>query len=269
MSARWTPVPAPPSPVRTEILRAFSTTTLAGVRGLGYSTRPPQTRGLGATGQQTFNSAAQIAGATLTTASAMGAGWATAAIPIVGPIIAGVTIGLSFLFARKGPKQKVATTKIVDAVEPYMKQNLEGYLAGPRNRSAQAQALANFDAGWQYIVEHCNIPEMGDPGQRCTDDRKAGACVWHDDKGECWNWFKGYRDPIANDIPTDDPTSASGSGSNLITQTRTDPTTGQQVQVLVDPATGQVVSNSGGTSSSLLPILAIGAIILGLTMEGN
>ena len=101
----------------------------SGVGGLGIGS-------LGVTGQQAVMSMPQIAGATLTTASAMGASWATAAIPIVGPIIAGVTVGLSFLFARKGPKQKVATTEIVDKVEPLLVQNLEGYLSGPRTVSS-------------------------------------------------------------------------------------------------------------------------------------
>lgn len=153
---------------------------------IGRMRRP----GLSGTTEQNIMSSVQIAGATVSTASALGAGWATAAIPIVGPVIAGVTIGLSMLFGRKGPKQKVATTKIVDAVEPELKKNVEGYLAGARNVSSQAQALANFDAGWQYVVEHCDIPEMGDPGKRCVSDRQRGGQ---------WDWFSYYRDPIAND----------------------------------------------------------------------
>lgn len=146
------------------------------------------TRGAGA--QNLVMTAPAIAGASLSAASAMGAGWATAAIPIVGPIIAGVTVGLSLLFARKGPKQKVATTQIVDAVEPLLAENLRGYLAGERTVSAQAQALANFDAGWSYVVEHCQIPEMGNPGKACVADRQRGGR---------WDWFAYYRDPIAND----------------------------------------------------------------------
>lgn len=49
----------------------------------------------GASAQSVVLAAPAIAGASLSAASAMGAGWATAAIPIVGPIIAGVTVGLS------------------------------------------------------------------------------------------------------------------------------------------------------------------------------
>lgn len=144
----------------------------------------------GASTQNLVMAAPAIAGATISGASAMGAGWATAAIPIIGPVVAGVTIGLSLLFARKGPKQKRATTEIVNAVEPLLQENLQGYLSGPRTRSSQEQALANFDAGWAYVVEHCQIPEMGNPGQACVADRQPGGQ---------WNWFAYYRDPISND----------------------------------------------------------------------
>jgi len=153
----------------------------------------------GGSTQSIVLAAPQIAGAAIGGAAASGATWATAAIPIVGPIIAGVTIGLTLLFSRKGPKQKVATTQIVDAVEPLLRQNLEGYMSGPRTRSAQAQALANFDAGWQYVVEHCQIPEMGNPGKACVSDRTRGGQ---------WDWFSYYRDPIANDSQVRDDVSA-------------------------------------------------------------
>lgn len=144
----------------------------------------------GASTQNVVMAVPAIAGATIGTASALGAGWATLAIPIIGPVVAGVTIGLSLLFARKGPKQKRATTEIVNAVEPLLQENLQGYLAGPRTQSSQAQALANFDAGWAYVVEQCQIPEMGNPGRACVTDRQPGGQ---------WNWFAYYRDPIAND----------------------------------------------------------------------
>ncbi len=150
----------------------------------------------GASTQSIAMTAPAIAGASLSAASAAGAGWATAAIPIVGPIIAGVTVGLMLLFARKGPRQRVATTQIVDAVEPLLQDNLQGYLSGPRTQSSQQQALANFDAGWQYVVDQCNIPEMGNPGKACVTDRQPGGQ---------WDWFAYYRNPIASDTVTPDP----------------------------------------------------------------
>lgn len=154
--------------------------------------------------RQLVMAAPQIAGATLATAAALHASWATAIIPIVGPIIAGVTIALSLLFARKGPKQKVATTQIVDAVEPELARNRDAYLATPnRNRAMQAQALANFEAGWAYVVEHCDTPVMGEPGQRCVSDRTRGGR---------WDWWSYYYDPIANDTPPGDAPAQSSGG---------------------------------------------------------
>jgi hypothetical protein len=144
-------------------------------------------------------SAPQIAGATVSTAAALNAGWATAIIPVIGPIIAGVTIGLSMLMARKGPKQKVATTEIVDKVEPLLRQNVDAYLANP-TPDGQRQAIENFNAGWQYVVEHCGIPEMGNPGRNCITER---------DRGGKWDWFALYADPIVNTPPRQQPSAIS------------------------------------------------------------
>lgn len=161
-------------------------------------------------------SAPAIAGSVIGAAAASGAAWATAAIPVVGPIIAGVTLGLTALFGRKGPKQKLATTAIVNELEPKLRDNVTGYF-NIRTASAKAQALANFDAAWQWLVQNCATEQYGDPGQHCVADRDRNACVWHRGPndpwqqydnvvpGECWNWWKGYRDPIANDTPIPDP----------------------------------------------------------------
>lgn len=162
-------------------------------------------------------------------ASIAATAWGAMAIPVIGAVVAGVTLGLQFLLNRKGPAQKIATTKIVDSIEngwtgtdgvrhPGLKDNLIGYMQGPRTVSSQLQALANFDAAWGYVVANCNTAKMGDPGQRCVADRQQGACKWQRGPGdsmeqydgvhpgECWNWFTGYRDPIARDIPVPDPT---------------------------------------------------------------
>jgi len=125
----------------------------------------------------------------------MGAAWATAAIPIVGPAVAGVTVALALIFSRRRPGQKRATTQIVSDIEPHLAANLNGYLEGPRTSEARAQALANFDAGWQWVAENCcpgggECGPMGPPGRWCIDDRKPGGK--HD-------WFAYYRDPIARD----------------------------------------------------------------------
>lgn len=122
-------------------------------------------------------------------------------VPVVGAAIAGVTLALTAIFNRKGPQQKVASTKIVNDLEPQLLANLNGYLNGPRTRSSQAAALANFDAAWAMLIssDYCGSSQLGNPGKACIADRQQGACVWKDASGQCWNWFVGYRDPIAND----------------------------------------------------------------------
>lgn len=121
---------------------------------------------------------------------ATGASW----VPVVGPIIAGVSLAIGLLLSRKGPWQREATTKIVNELEPLLQQNLEGYLAGPRTPESQQIALANFDAAWAWLTgpEGCGNPNFGDPGRACIADRSP------DGK---WDWFSYYRDPIAQDTP--------------------------------------------------------------------
>jgi len=191
--------PAPLWYPPSNIIRHISSGSM-GLSGVEYGMG--RVRGLGEMSQglqSILVSTPGIVGGVLTaggSASITAAIWGAAAIPVVGAIVAGVTIGLMALFARKGPKQKVATTEIVDKVEPLLKQNRDGYLTGPRTVTAQQQAINNFHAGWQFVVEHCNIPEMGDPGQRCTSERSRGGK---------WDWYSYYLDPILNDIPNPDP----------------------------------------------------------------
>lgn len=176
-------------------------------------------------------SAPSIVGGVLTAggSSSIAASWGMAAGPIIGAVVAGVSIALSLLLNRKGPAQKIATSQIVDAIEngwtgddgirhPGLKDNLIGYFQGPRTVSSQLQAIANFDAAWGYVASKCSSLQMGEPGKRCVEDRQSGACKWRRGPGdpmeqydgvkpgECWNWFSGYRDPIARDIPNPDPT---------------------------------------------------------------
>src|SRR5262249_7856588 len=81
-------------------------------------------------------------------------------------------------------------------------------IAPPRPRSVQQVSVANFDAIWNTLLQQCNQPGLGGAGQACINDRKSGACKWKTigqpdpgtpATGQCWNWFTGYRDPIAND----------------------------------------------------------------------
>lgn len=95
---------------------------------------------------------------------------------------------------------KIAATHIVDQAEQLLKQNLQAWQSLPANQknvATQQTALQNFDNVWAQVVQACQqIP--GTAGQNCIGDRQQGACHYNV-SGNCWNWFVGYRDPIAND----------------------------------------------------------------------
>lgn len=176
--------------------------------------------------------------------------WGGLAIPIIGAAVVGATIALTLLFNRKGPKQKRATTAIAEDVEPILEENLQGYLSGPRTRSSQQQAIQNFYAGWNYLVDQCGIPEMGTPGQNCINERKEGARPqWDACAPNCPNWFELYLDPIRND-----------------TEVRPDPPVDQETLDIfgIDlPATGDFMEGTiGGFPLPLVAGLALVAFVL-------
>jgi len=138
-----------------------------------------------------------------------------------------------------------AATNIANKLEPVMAQNLQHYMSAPVHyRSLQQAALNNFDTAWRALQQACSDPSLAQAGQRCISDRQPGACVWKNDgKGGaagsgnvCWNWFVGYRDPIANDPNVvDDP-------------------------IAVDVS--QLSSGSPSSNTNLAPLLVVAALII-------
>jgi hypothetical protein len=128
----------------------------------------------------------QVAGGIVTAAAA--ASTAAWAVPVIGAAVAGISLWLSSIFKRGA--QKVAATKVVETLEPKLKENLDGYMSGPRTKTSQAVALANYDAGWAWLVQQCSNSELGNAGKACISDRSPGGR---------WPWQQYYRDPIAND----------------------------------------------------------------------
>ncbi len=181
--------------------------------------------------------------------SFLGMTTAAVAIPVIGAVVAGVTLALVALFSRKGPKQKVATTQIVNKVEPLLQENLAGYMAGPRTVSSQAQAIENFKAGWQYVVDNCDVPVMGNPGQECVRDRQRG--------GE-WPWEEYYLDPIVNDpgVIADPP-----AGSTVVRAA--------DGTVTVTPPAGLLDTATGGAGIPASLLLGGVAIVAALMMGGG
>jgi hypothetical protein len=153
-----------------------------------------------------------VAGSTvgvLGSTGAIAASTASLAIPLIGAGVAAV-IGAIAIIKNSGCGQTcIITANDANKIEPYLQANLKGYFDGPRTVASQQAALANFDYFWSYLQQACGNPQLGNAGKRCITDRQAGACVWRQtvssdipgavQPGECWNWFSGYRDPIAND----------------------------------------------------------------------
>ncbi len=146
---------------------------------------------------------AQVGTAVASTGSAIGTALAIGG-SAGGPIGAavGLVVGLIGGLLFKPDVKKLAATSITDQITPYMQANLDSWKALPDNQKTpelQAQYLANFDAYWTQLVNSCSNPQLESAGQNCISDRQQGACKWRDDTGQCWNYFTGFRDPIAND----------------------------------------------------------------------
>jgi hypothetical protein len=171
------------------------------------------------------------------TVAGLSAAMTTALVPFVGPAIAAATLVAIYLAKGCGDTCIVASNYANEAEEA-LKQNLNAYLSlpTPRPRSAQVVALANFKTVWEALQRACNTPALKDAGQRCITDRQAGACVWRDSSGQCWNWDSGYRAPIANDSNVVDD-SISGTASSFF-------------------------SSFGGSDSNMLPLLLGAGLIL-------
>lgn len=178
-------------------------------------------RGLGdaETGQLITQSTSYAGTAASTTAGILAsmhiisgaAGALTAGIASAAVILAQVLVKV---FSGCGQKC-VLTSQAANEVADALGQNLAAYMSSGHTRSEQKAALQNFDNAWAQLVKYCGQASFGTAGQNCIADRQAGACKWKTDghggpagSGDvCWNWFIGYRDPIANDPNVvDDPT---------------------------------------------------------------
>ena len=144
------------------------------------------------------------------------------AVPIIGAAIAGVTTLITALIQNSGCGVTcVETSQWANQAEPLLQQNIQAYFSqpAPRSQSSQTAALANFDNVWAKLQQLCGQSGTGNAGVRCISDRQEGACTWKQTStspllqypgepqpGACWNWFNGYRDPIANDpdVTSDD-----------------------------------------------------------------
>lgn len=156
------------------------------------------------------------------------------AVPIIGAAIVGITIGvIELIKLAKGCGQTcIQTSQWANQAEELLKQNIAAYFAlpAPRPMSARNAAINNFNVVWAQLQQLCGQPGTQAAGQRCISDRQQGACVWKQtvdsvllkypgepQPGECWNWFSGYLDPIAND-PNVAPDSLASEASDALQQ---------------------------------------------------
>lgn len=182
-------------------------------RGVGQASSLAQTGvSLATVGAST---GASIAGAS--SAALIGGLTVGAAIPIFGTIAAMLVPILLKAFSGCG-QTCTLSSDAANQIEQVLQQNVNAYFASPRTLADQQAALANFDTAWSQLEEYCGQPSLGQAGQNCIDDRQSGACTWKTSGcslstgtppvwscgaagsgSQCWNWFVGYRDPIAND----------------------------------------------------------------------
>jgi hypothetical protein len=176
----------------------------------------------------------------------------SAAIPFIGPAIAVAALVATLLIKNSGCGQTcIQTSQWANQAAAALQQNSDAYFAlpVPRSQSNQTLALQTFDQIWAQLVKMCSDPQWGNAGKRCISDRQQGACTWKQNKtgghpgepamGECWNWFNGYRDPIAND-------------PNVVADT---------VASSVSGAVSTLESDLGISSSSMVPLLLVAGLV--------
>lgn len=206
------------------------------VRGFGQTTS--EIMAAGSAGSQIASAAASSEPVSTQIESSVGAGLLAAA-PFTGPAAPFVAVaGLAAEFLAKfgvgsgcGPTCALSTA-YANKAESILQQNIATYfnLPTPRAATAQQAALTVFDSIWTDLEAQCGGGSLAGTtaGQKCITDRQEGGCTWKQPAssvppwgtppaGACWNWFNGYRDPIANDPNVvDDVTAAATSASSAV-----------------------------------------------------
>lgn len=189
------------------------------------------------------------------------------------PVTAGISAGVGLATVALGSwlsdkrqtgQQKIASTSVVNDLEPLLRANADAFRNGPGTCQDQAAALAAFDSAMQWLQspQGCGNMQLGAPGQACINDRLQGGK---------WDWYAMYRNPIANDPRPQcqaTPDSAAQSAiANIINHiSGSDVVTSPQSYSTAPPAQQQVVTSSGVVAgvdtSSLLLIGGIGVMLL-------
>jgi hypothetical protein len=251
--------------------RMFGKRRRAGVRGLGQS-------------------AQQIGGAVTNVAASVGG--ALIPIPGVGAAIGEIGSLITSLFTPDMTKiNSSKAVQDLEPQAQQNLANWLSLPTSQRYASVQAAALSVFDQIWAQLQQVCT-QIGGDGGSHCLLDRQQGACTtytngpvgwtgsppqftggnsgaglpescycssWNCPNGQCasppnscWNWFIGYRDPIAND-PYVQP----------------DPVAGASTTSTSGGASGSTAASTGASSSDSSWLLWAGvaaAVVLAVAL---
>ena len=223
-------------------------------------------RGLGDAGTTAFTLGSPLAtggavlgGAALSSAGITAASLATAGITAgVGLVIAAIALWLG----RRGPKQKVATTQIVNEAAPLLQQNLDAWNACPKGCADQSAALNAALQVWYAVVNACCNTSLGDPGHSCMDDRLPAGVAFQCQPGAfhvvgngMYDWFFYYILPILND-----PQAAGCCPPQIYY----DPA-GQSPVAM--PACAPNTASAGGAAAAIAALTGAGSIA-GIPLEG-
>ena len=133
---------------------------------------------------------------------------AVAAVPLIGPIIAGVALLVSMLGIGNGCGGTCTeATQVVNQAEPILQQNLAAAQQtvaqnGCLTSAEQQTAVSNFNQVWNQVKQQCGqIPAPG--GTQCISDRSPGGQ---------YDWTGAYLTPIM-DMPV--CSSSSGEGISI------------------------------------------------------
>lgn len=114
----------------------------------------------------------------------------------------------------------------VNQLESALQANLAGWQSGSKTSAEQSQRLAAFDYYFSQLQNVCSDPNLP------TD--WASGCIKDRSQGGKYDWYAMYRNPIANDTPSD-----------------------------VNSATGVITSTFG---SSGVVIIGAGLLLLGVVL---
>lgn len=187
----------------------------ARARGLG-ATQQPNAWAKGAAGAgagvgiglQTANATGSVLAGTL-------AGGLAAAAPFTGPAApfvaaaAGLVAPLTRLINGCG-RSCIDASNIANEAESKLKALRDQYLAQPvRTVAMQQTVLQYMDEVFNWLYQACGAIG-GAAGQKCISERlvKGGAAPWCPTRVGC-DWITTLRDPVANDKPQPDLSTAS------------------------------------------------------------